>query len=326
MSVEWAPDMVVGTPRLSFARALLRSLRRLMKYWADKEQGRGPLTPGDVKAIRDAPSTRLRSRPVSTVCTPTTRTRRSNRSPRRSTASSTATESNERILCDGGAGTGKTFLTAEELHDGRPPPAIGCSLTCSSEILAGFLRGAAQTSPATTATSRRSTDCGLLRLTAGSTRSSSTRVRTSSTFDDLAVLDSLLVGGLADGRWRMFYDPTTRPVSSATSTPRRGSFLSPHHRCGCIFSTTAATPGGGARRSTRPSRPTSASVLPARASPSRGDSGRRRQEEAQIVTDHLERLERASVDPAESRDPGGPHDRRLLRGLLAPHSVIASNR
>jgi len=110
---------------------------------------------------------------------------------------------NPRVLCSGGAGTGKTFLAAEVARrmaaagDGRR-----VLLVCRSRPLAAYLaRRLAQPDVIV-----RSFD------TVDKDRDRADHLIVDEaqdlmTFDHLDLLDQLISGGLADGRWSMFFDP-----------------------------------------------------------------------------------------------------------------------
>lgn len=115
-----------------------------------------------------------------------------------------AVGSNDRIVCAGGAGTGKTFLALEVL---RREVAQGRSvlLTARSRQVAGFLRsqyGGAPDDPGKVVPFDQIAVDGstfdVLVVDEG---------QDVLNLDDLTVIDSVLVGGLASGRWRVFLDP-----------------------------------------------------------------------------------------------------------------------
>lgn len=104
-----------------------------------------------------------------------------------------------RVLCNGGAGTGKTFLAAEVA---RRQALLGRSVlfTCRSEILAAFVRGLlAGADVAVRAASEPPTnqqfDAVLI-----------DEAQDLMNFDSLDSLEATIAGGWSDGRWVMFMD------------------------------------------------------------------------------------------------------------------------
>lgn len=200
-SVEWAPEMVLDGPDCSSPLSLERSIEKLLRYWERKKESRRALNDAELELIRRAvrpdfdlvPSLRLRGENIE------------------SKLSSLTTEQyhlldlveNERILCQGGAGTGKTFLAAEvarrEVAHGRR-----VLLTCRSQILVNFLRDqpGLDNPRCEIAPVRTIKDCDnemfdLVVVDEGQDVING---------DDLASIDSVLTGGLATGMWRIFLD------------------------------------------------------------------------------------------------------------------------
>ena len=111
-----------------------------------------------------------------------------------------AAEDNDRILCAGGAGTGKTFLAAELA---RRQAALGrlVTLCCSSPTLAAFL------------SARVGNDASIevIRETTPSQVAPSDYLVVDEgqdllNFTALNALDARVKGGLKDGKWCVFYD------------------------------------------------------------------------------------------------------------------------
>jgi len=200
-SVEWAPEMVLDARVCMDASAFESGLRRLMRYSNAKGRGGRRLQPDQIKALRRAlrpdydqvPSLTLRSDQLDIDLQTLTESQYKVLD---------LVEDNDRILCEGGAGTGKTFLAAEIA---RREAATGHQvlLTCRSPIFARFL----------------SEQPGL-REVGCTTASLGDASRNSVKFDSIVVdegqdvmnlegltsIDSLLHGGLETGRWRIFYD------------------------------------------------------------------------------------------------------------------------
>jgi hypothetical protein len=112
-------------------------------------------------------------------------------------------EGNARVLCRGGAGTGKTFLALEvarrEAADGR-----SVLLTCRNPALSRFLKarleseGGIEVRPAGRLGDGGGETYDCLVVDEG---------QDLLTMPHLSVLDGLLDGGFDEGRWRFFYDP-----------------------------------------------------------------------------------------------------------------------
>lgn len=112
-------------------------------------------------------------------------------------------ESNDRIVCTGGAGSGKTLLAVETA---RRAAASGCSvlLTCRSPLLAGVLRDAVAGTGVV---------CGPLAELHGAPQADVLVVDEAQDLmdvDSLLNLDGLVQGGWTTGRWRIFCDPNNQ--------------------------------------------------------------------------------------------------------------------
>jgi hypothetical protein len=200
-TVEWAPEMVLDEDDCRTALALESALRRLIRYWKAKSEGARRLQPQEVERLRGAlrpdfelvPSLRLLGEQLDVAHNSLTETQYKVLD---------LVEVNDRILCAGGAGTGKTFLAAEV---GRRESAAGRKVlvTCKSSILARFL--AEQPG-------LMSGNCTILELSGASSRAGRydciviDEAQDVMNADDLATVDGLLNGGMETGRWRMFYD------------------------------------------------------------------------------------------------------------------------
>lgn len=104
-----------------------------------------------------------------------------------------------RVLCNGGAGTGKTFLATEVA---RRQSLLGHSVlfTCRSEILAAFVRGVlAGANVAVHAASELPADKQFDAVLID-------EAQDLMNFDSLDRLEATITGGWSDGRWVMFMD------------------------------------------------------------------------------------------------------------------------
>ena len=197
-SVEWAPEMVIDEEGCRTADDLQRSLRRLVKYWKEKAPDAKWLLDDEVEMIRRAlrpdfdvvPSLRSLAEDVDSTLEALTESQYHLLD---------AAQENDRILCAGGAGTGKTFLAAEVA---RREAAAGSEvlLTCRSHILAKYLSlqpGLEAVTVAQLHTLEREQPFDSVIVDEG---------QDVMNLDDLVTLDRLVSGGLEGGRWRMFYD------------------------------------------------------------------------------------------------------------------------
>lgn len=130
----------------------------------------------------------------------------------------------ERIICQGGAGTGKTFLALEtarrELAEGRSP-----LIACASKHLVAFLSGQL---------TGKAGKVGVLTV-----QDLGSAPRTGGPWDvlivdegqdlldpsSLDILDKCLSGGLDGGRWRWFMDLNNQSGLAGTSDPESEQYL-----------------------------------------------------------------------------------------------------
>lgn len=198
-SVEWDPALICDRMRFRDPGGLDRFIENLMTYWEGKGRYR-PCSDDEermlIQALRPdfdrVPPLGLRAADLDERMVELTGEQY---------RLLDGLEANDRVLCSGGAGTGKTFLAVE---GARRAGATGrrTLLACKSRHLAGFLR-------------RECTEEGVTVASVDDLPSIQGR-----TFDELivdegqdvievdalALLDSYLVGGLAMGRWRIFLD------------------------------------------------------------------------------------------------------------------------
>lgn len=200
-SVEWTPEMVFDADDCTTAASLETALRRLVRHWKQRSEDTRRLLPDEVEAVRRAlrpdfdlvPSLRVRAAQLESQLQTLTESQY---------RVLDLVDDNDRILCEGGAGTGKTFLAAEvarrEVAAGRQ-----VLVTCRSSILASFL--ADQDGLA-------DPNCSIVPFTnlGGLEAPFDTLVVDEAqdliNLDDLVVLDRVGAGGLENGRWRIFFD------------------------------------------------------------------------------------------------------------------------
>ena len=218
-SVEWPPEAVIDEPHLSGADDLTAWLRRLTDYWRAHVHVRDDAPDELVREVRDllrpeferVPSLAYR---VDSVVT--TMDRLTDDQYRQLDL----IEDNNRILVDGGAGTGKTFLAMEVARRGR---ARGhrVLVTAWSRNLTAFLR------------SRLPADIDVqafddLTAPVDGDRWDMLVVDEAQdllTIDDLQVLDQQVRGGLDEGRWCLFYDANNQSALRGHLDDEAVSFL-----------------------------------------------------------------------------------------------------
>ena len=199
-SVEWSSAMVLDEPRLREPGGLKRHLAELVKYWEEKRQRSSRLDGRSVQRLLQ------KLRPEFDLVPTLEHTARE--IDERLTALTEqqyrylhAAGRNPRLLCSGGAGTGKTFLAAEVAR--REAAAERRVLvTCASPIFAAFLRRQLEDTPVQVA--------AMVDVRSHSDDSYDTLIVDEGqdliNGEDLGTLDRLLAGGLDGGRWRIFYD------------------------------------------------------------------------------------------------------------------------
>jgi hypothetical protein len=198
-SVEWAEEMVLDADAMRRSVDATRFIERLVGYWGEKH--RGLIAPSDqvlrrvgelLRADFDkVPSLRIRADQLDAEMERLTRAQY---------AVLDAVERAPRIMCEGGAGTGKTFLAAETA---RRHASLGqrVLLACASPILAAFLRsrlsGSGVEVRIAPITLPAAAEYDVLVVDEG---------QDLCTIAALDHLDRVIEGGLAGGKWRFFHD------------------------------------------------------------------------------------------------------------------------
>jgi hypothetical protein len=200
-SVEWSPEMVMDRRQLDRKDGVRRSLGRLASYWRGKPGSRnGLLGEAEIAEIlsllrpdfdvvpslqhladmADAELARLTANQFRAL---------------------DAHERNPRIVFEGGAGTGKTLLAAEICRRERARGSRTL-FTCRSGIMTGFVASQPGMDGVEVIPFRRIPsaeadcyDCVVV-----------DEAQDVLNFDDLAILDRILTGGLEDGRWFILLD------------------------------------------------------------------------------------------------------------------------
>lgn len=218
-SAEWTPAMVIDAEKIRGRRDLTDPLRELVQYWRAKTRSAATLSPSRLDLVSDflrpefdkVPSLRHRADQMYTAM---------ERLTEEQYRQLDLVEDSDRVVCAGGAGTGKTFLAAEiarrdAAHGGR------VLLTCKSRILARFLRDRL----------RRQDNIEVLAYgdTLGMTRQYDVLIVDEAQdlldFESLDHLSTLVIGGLEDGRWRFFYDANNQSSLTGQFDPDALAYL-----------------------------------------------------------------------------------------------------
>ncbi len=201
---DWAPAQVIDTIDMESPTALRVALQKLVKHAQERRTDRRmrarELSKNHLKLIVEAvrpdfeqlPSLRRRTDDLSEQTLALTEAQYRYLD---------ASEAASRLICDGGAGTGKTFLAAEAA---RREAAGGHTVTvvCRSSVLAAFISGQVgmnHESITVTPISRldQAPSCQSLIVDEGQDLMN---------LEDLTALDGHLTGGLENGLWRIFLD------------------------------------------------------------------------------------------------------------------------
>lgn len=200
-SVEWDPSQIIDESATMSPDAFGKALIRALDFWWDRPRRHRRLDDASVRLV-------LRAARPDFEKVPSLRRRTDDIEERALTLTDSqfryldAAQGNPRLLCEGGAGTGKTFLAVEvarrEAMSGR-----SVTITCKSEVLAAFIAD----QPGLVDGSIRAEP--LSRLSLCETKADVLIVDEAQdviNLEDLAILDGCVVGGLDSGRWRMFLD------------------------------------------------------------------------------------------------------------------------
>jgi len=202
-SVEWDSAMILDSSRMRGLGELARPLRELIGYWERKQHPSAELPLG----FRDR---LLRFLRPSFERVPSLR----NRADALDAAMDALTDEqygrldiiheNPRILCSGGAGTGKTFLALEvaRRHAARGQRVL---LACSGRSLAAFLRSRVKSHQVVVAAGddiqKVTSNFDVLIVDEGQDLIN---------LETLDRLDARVAGGLEMGSWRFFYDANSQ--------------------------------------------------------------------------------------------------------------------
>jgi hypothetical protein len=195
-SFEWADETYCG--RGPFGRSMSKAVDRARRYWLDKQPERIPMSKelhsrllSDLRPDFDrSPLLDARASQLELAIVRLTEEQYSRLD---------LISEEERVICTGGAGTGKTFL-ASEVAVRQAALGRRVLFTCRSKVLAAFvapmLRGTAvDVRPAPGLGVTEPYDVVII-----------DEAQDLMTFELLDELESAVAGGWADGRWVMFMD------------------------------------------------------------------------------------------------------------------------
>jgi hypothetical protein len=198
-SVEWAEETVLDAEHVRNAHRVAKWVRRLAKYWNRRTRTTTPAPEALVKEVLGllrpefdrVPSLAYRTNELLT---------RMERLTEEQYRQLDFIEENPRLLCDGGAGTGKSFLAAE-LARREAAKEKRVLLTCWSPHLSSFLRSRVPDSVTV-----RPFD----QLDPAADRPFDVLIVDEAqdlmSFEDFQVLDAQVANGLEQGRWAFFLD------------------------------------------------------------------------------------------------------------------------
>jgi hypothetical protein len=212
-STERAVETYVGSTAYDGGRGLERALLRARSYWPRKNQGTLPVIPPKLRreieqAIRQD---------FERIPTLAARSRALDEDFKRLTTDQYILvdifSANPRTYCEGGAGSGKTFLAAEVAR--RRASAGRVLVTCANPRLSNYLRKALPYDEITVipfdglaSTAPDSFDMLVV-----------DEAQDLMTFDRLDRLDQILHGGLEQGRWVFMADPNNQVLETSRFDP-----------------------------------------------------------------------------------------------------------
>jgi hypothetical protein len=222
-SVEWSQEIVIDNRRLHASEGLGALIRHVQQHWRERRGRSGSVT----QLVLDHAVARLRPR-FERVPSLRVQAREIDQTTERLTEEQYSRldiiESSPRIVCCGGAGTGKTFLALELA---RRHVALGqrTALTALNRHLLAFLAG------------RTGTD-GVTFIPfdeLGGYASAEVLIVDEAQdildFAGLEVLSRSVEGGLEGGWWRIFLDPNAQAGLAGTFDPEALGYLD---ACGAV--------------------------------------------------------------------------------------------
>jgi Nuclease-related domain/UvrD-like helicase C-terminal domain len=219
-SVEWDREMVINRGDLDRKDGVRRSLGRMSAYWKAKPGGRNVrLDSETISAILTYLRPDFDVVPTLSHLSAAAEAELAQLTVNQYRALD-ANSRNPRIIFEGGAGTGKTVLAVEiarrERNRGNRP-----LYTCRSSVMTGFVAGQPDMSdivvlPLQRISAALGTQYDSLVLDEG---------QDAINFQDLAVIDQVLRGGLDDGRWFILLDSNNQRGLVGSYEPDAMSYL-----------------------------------------------------------------------------------------------------
>jgi hypothetical protein len=198
-SVEWEPELVLDEKDIRDAHRLGMWVRRLAEYWKRHTATPAPASERLVEEVLSLLRPEF-DRVPSLAYRTTELINRMERLTEEQYRQLDFVEENPRLLCDGGAGTGKTFLAAE-LARREATRGKRVLVTCWSSVLSRFIESRVPESVTVRAFDHLHSSEGrphdVLIVDEAQDLMSP---------DDLQVLDAQVKGGLENGRWAFFLD------------------------------------------------------------------------------------------------------------------------
>jgi Mrp family chromosome partitioning ATPase len=196
-SVEWAAEMIIDKRGFKSPSLFKASFTRLVRYWENKSPNSYKLNSRDAAALTGflrpkfdmAETLGHRAGEIDRLMVSLTGQQYEKLD---------AMEDNPRIICTGGAGTGKTFL-AVDVAKRLAETGKKTLLICKTAIFANYIR--ARVSTAVNVQSFEEIDTNQLYDAIVVDEA-----QDALNFEDLARLDPILKGGLETGIWRIFLD------------------------------------------------------------------------------------------------------------------------
>jgi hypothetical protein len=196
-SVEWAPEMIIDKRGFKSPSWFKSSFTRLVRYWKHKSAAAYELDSSDVATLTGflrpkfdlAESLGHRAGEIDTLMVALTSQQYEKLD---------AIETNHRIICSGGAGTGKTFMAmdiAKRLFEEGRKTLFVCKSSVFSRYVGARINSGVQVKSFEEIDISEVYDAIVV-----------DEAQDTLNFEDLAVLDRILTGGLEKGIWRMFLD------------------------------------------------------------------------------------------------------------------------
>jgi hypothetical protein len=227
-SVSWAPELIASQWDIASPGSLGQYLRRLARWWRSRGRGHHSLADqADLVMLRNAIRPDFDKIPTIAVSIDQA-VESAVRLTQEQLEILDSVEENNRLICSGGAGTGKSFLAAEAA---RREAAANRSvlLLCRSAIFASFLRSRVGDSNIVVAEFAEvgaflnrgaQFDCVVI-----------DEAQDLLTGQAISQVGMVLRDGIEDGRWRMFMDPNNQ---SGLHEPIDADLLASLKRCAAI--------------------------------------------------------------------------------------------